>query len=74
MARLEDELLVPVRVEHGEVVVVDDAMARHAIDERGVRKLEEDLVAGTKLVDVKLVTDGGRVLSVTALGETIAAA
>ena len=30
--------------------------------------------SGTKIADGKLVTDGGRVLSVTALGDTIAAA
>jgi phosphoribosylamine--glycine ligase len=30
--------------------------------------------AGTRLVDGKVVTDGGRVLGVTALGETIAKA
>ena len=53
MARLQDELLVAARFEHREVVVVDDAMPRDAVDERRVGKFEEDLVTRSKLVDVR---------------------
>src|SRR6187401_2088267 len=40
------------RLEDGDVVVVDDALPRDSILDRGVRKLERDRVAGLQLVDV----------------------
>ena len=53
MAGLEDELLAIVRLENREIVVVDDAMARHAVLDRAVRELDRDRVAGLELIDVR---------------------
>ena len=41
---------------------------------KGIELLDEDIILfhnGTKKVDGKILTNGGRVLSVTALGETM---
>ena len=45
MARLEDEFLAIVRLENREIAVVDDAMARDAVFDRAVRKLDGDRIA-----------------------------
>ena len=53
MAGLECEELRVARPEHREVVVRDDDVVGDAVDERRVRKLERDAVAGPELVDVR---------------------
>ena len=53
MARLEDELFATAGFEHGEIVVVDDSMGRHAVLDRAVRELDGDRVAGLEPIDVR---------------------
>ena len=53
MTGLEDELLAIVRLENRQIVVVDDAMARHAVLDGAVRELDRDRVAGLESIDVR---------------------
>jgi hypothetical protein len=52
VAGLKDQLLVVVRLQHGEVVGVDDAVAGDLVVEGRVRQLEGDGIAGAEAVDV----------------------
>jgi len=52
MACLEHELLVVLRVEDGQIVVVHDSMAGDAVVDRRIRELDRDRVARPELVDV----------------------